>query len=84
MKNNNENKMIGARIIITILLIMCAFLGLTIMLGVDIIKDKNAYIYGLQSDRKICNDKLDEQIWEYTKIKNELNKYKKRYGELDG
>lgn len=79
-----KNKMIRVRIIITILLIMCALLGLIIMLGVDAIKDKNAYIYGLQSDRKICNDKIDEQIWEYTKVKNELNKYKKRYGEIDG
>ena len=76
-----ENKKIA---LIIILLIMVFLEGFAICLGVDLINDKNAYINGLQSDRTVCNGKLDTIIQDYSKMENELREYKRVHGELDG
>ena len=74
-----ENKKIA---LIIILLIMVFLEGFAICLGVDLINDKNAYIRGLQSDKAVCNGKLDSIIGDYAKMENELREYKRIYGDL--
>ena len=61
------------KIIIIILLIMVLLEGFAICLGVDLINDKNAYINGLQSDKNICNGKLDTIIQDYERLSGEMD-----------
>ena len=72
------------KIINIILLIMIVMQGLVICLGVDLINDKNAYINGLQSDRNICEGKIDTIIQDHAIIEHELKEYKRVYGDIDG
>ena len=66
-----ENK---TKAIITILLLMILLEAFCICLAVDIINDKNAYIRGLQSDRNVCNGKLDSIKQDYERLSEEVGK----------
>lgn len=61
--------------------VACLFLLFLFLGAMDIINDKNAYINGLQSDKAICNGKLDSLIGDYAKVENDLKEYKRKYGE---
>lgn len=78
-----DKKEINKFLIIT-LSVACVFLMFLFLGALDIINDKNAYINGLQSDRAICNGKLDNIIGDYAKVENDLKEYKRKYGEIDG
>lgn len=75
---NKEDKI---RFIIISLGVACLFELFLFIGALDIINDKNAYINGLQSDRAICNGKLDSLIGDYAKVESDLKDYKRKYGE---
>lgn len=76
------NKTEAKRFLLIILIVACLFELFLIIGAVDIINDKTAYINGLQSDRAICNGKLDDIIGDYAKVENDLKEYKRIYGEM--
>lgn len=70
---------------LTITLILLLLLSMFfIILSIEVINDKNAYINGLLSDRAICNGKLDNIKNDYGKMEDELKEYQEKYGEVDG
>ncbi len=77
------NKTEGIRFLTITLTISTLFLLFLFIGCLDLINDKNMYINGLLSDRSICNGKLDSITNDYTKMENELNKYKEKYGEIE-
>lgn len=78
------NKIEAKNFIIISLGVACLFELFLFIGALDIINDKTAYINGLQSDRAICNGKLDSLIGDYAKVENDLKEYKRKYGEIDG
>ena len=78
------NKDEKIRFLMITLSIACLFELFLFIGALDIINDKTAYINGLQSDRAICNGKLDDIIGDYAKIENDLKEYKRKYGDIDG
>ena len=75
------NKTEAKRFLIITLGIACLFELFMILGMIDIINDKTAYINGLQSDKAICNGKLDSIIGDYAKIEKDLKEYKRKYGD---
>ena len=67
--NKNEAK----NFIIISLGVACLFELFLFIGALDLINDKTAYINGLLSDRKICNDKLDSITNDYEKLSGEID-----------
>lgn len=61
------------KFIIISLGVACLFELFLFIGALDIINDKNAYINGLLSDRKICNDKLDSITNDYERLSGEID-----------
>ena len=61
------------RLIIITLIVTCIFEIFIILCFIDLTNDKTAYINGLLSDRKICNDKLDSITNDYERLSGELD-----------
>lgn len=59
------------KFIIISLGVACLFELFLFIGALDIINDKTAYINGLLSDRKICNDKLDSITNDYERLSEE-------------
>lgn len=53
--------------------IACLFELFLFIGALDLINDKTAYINGLLSDRKICNDKLDSITNDYERLSGEID-----------
>ena len=61
------------KFIIISLGVACLFELFLFIGALDLINDKTAYINGLLSDRKICNDKLDSITNDYEKLSGEID-----------
>lgn len=77
------NKTEKIRFIIITLIIACLF-ELFMLIGfIDIINDKNNYILNLTEEKQEITDKYGDILQKYIDKKHELDKYQRKYGEIE-
>ena len=71
------------RFIIIFLLIMSIFELFLIVGFMDVINDKNDYILNLTEEKQEVTDQYEDNLQKYIDKKHELEKYKRKYGEME-
>lgn len=73
-----ENRLLAT--FITLLILTLIFF---LLLQVDLINDKNNYILNLTQEKQELTDKYGDMIQKYIDKKHELEKYQRKYGEIE-
>lgn len=72
------------RFVIIFLTIVSIFELFMIIGYLDIINDKNNYILNLTEEKQELTDNYGEMLQKYIDKKHELEKYQRKYGDIDG